>query len=86
MKLIAVLLLLAVAAFASGCANFPERLKKYDELGIEYAEVTGKWTHTVYQRTEENGEIRSELTHNNPWVPKVHIIRRRPAASAQPAN
>jgi hypothetical protein len=80
MKTLTALTLLCTALLLGGCSSFPDKLAKYDALGIEYAEVTGKWSHTVYQRSEDNGEIRSELQHNNPWIPKVHIIRRRPAA------
>lgn len=74
--------ILIAALLLAGCSSFPDKLAKYDALGIQYVEITGKFSHTIYRKSEEGGVIRSELEHNNPWVPKVHIVRERPATPA----
>lgn len=70
--------LLIAAACLTGCTNFPDKLAKWDALGIKEATITGKFSHTTYTRSQKDGVITSELEHNNPWVPKVHIVRERP--------
>lgn len=74
------LTILAVALALTGCQNFPKKLEQWDQLGIVEAEITGKFSHTTYKRSQDGGVITSTMEHNNPWVPKVYIKRVRPAA------
>lgn len=73
-------IILAAVLCLTGCTNFPAKLEKWDALGIKEATITGKFSHTTYRRSQEGGVITSELEHNNPWLPKVHIVRERQAA------
>lgn len=74
------LIILTAALCLTGCTNFPKKLEKWDQLGIIEAEITGKFSHTTYKRSQEGDVITSTMEHNNPWVPKVYIKRVRPAA------
>lgn len=68
---------------AGGCASYTDKLQRFDELGIVQAQITGKFSNTTYTREEKDGVITSTLDHNNAWVPKVRIVRQRPAPEAK---
>lgn len=73
------LALIALAALAlGGCSNVPKlqkNLADFESLGIRELVVTGKFSHTEYHVTTENGVRRAVVEHSNAWVPKVRIVR-----------
>lgn len=72
------ILLLAAALALSGCSSLPKLkadLDEFSQLGIKEVVVTGKFSHTDYTVTQENGVRREVLNHSNAWVPMVKIVR-----------
>lgn len=74
-------LIIAAALLLTGCstASFNQKLSDFDALGVSEVEIAGKFSHTRYLKTEAEGKVTSTLEHTNAWVPKVRIVRTRPA-------
>ncbi|MDP2226793.1 MAG: hypothetical protein Q8J78_04895 [Moraxellaceae bacterium] len=78
----AILLIATVAAslLAAGCStkSYSEKLTALEQLGVTELEITGKFSHTEFRRTETaDGKTVSTLDHSNAWVPKVRVVRER---------
>ncbi len=72
------LLILAAALALSGCSSAPklaQQLKEFEALGISEVIVTGKFSHTDYTVTHENGVRRAVINHSNAWVPVIKVVR-----------
>ena len=73
-----VLLVIAAALALSGCSSAPklaQQLKEFEALGIKEVVITGKFSHTDYTVTTENGVRRAVINHTNAWVPQVKVVR-----------
>lgn len=82
MKTIRLIAICAAALALSGCAttsSLADRLRAFEALGVTEAEIGGKFTHTKYTATVQGGKVVHELTHSNPWVTRVHLVREVPA-------
>lgn len=77
-------ILLAVSLLGlTGCATATSQklaadLAKFEELGVSEVVITGKFSHTDYTVTHENGVRKAVINHTNAWVPQVKIIRVTP--------
>ena len=72
------LLVLAAALSLAGCSSAPKlarQLKEFEALGLKEVVVTGKFSHTDYSVTVENGTRRAVINHSNAWLPKVKVVR-----------
>lgn len=78
-KLLLLLGALGALAAATGCSSLPKKLEEFERLGLKEVEITGKFSHTSYQRHEADGVVTSTLEHTNAWIPKARIVRERPA-------
>lgn len=81
MKTQSIILALATLAL-SGCSNIgkiQQQLADLEKLGVTHVTVTGKFSHTDYTVTKQDGVRRAELNHTNVWVPQVKVIRETPA-------
>lgn len=74
-------LILAAALLLTGCstASFNQKLSDFDALGVSEVEIAGKFSHTRYIKTQTGDKVTSTFEHTNAWVPKVRIVRERPA-------
>lgn len=71
-------LILAACLALAGCsspAKLSQQLKEFEALGISEVVITGKFSHTDYTVTRENGVRRAEINHTNAWVPQVRVVR-----------
>lgn len=72
------LLLVAAALALSGCTSAPKlakQLKDFEALGIKEVVITGKFSHTDYSVTTENGVRRAVVNHSNAWLTQVKVVR-----------
>jgi hypothetical protein len=77
MKLLTPLVII-IALTLSGCSAVPKlkaNLDEFESLGVTKIIVTGKFSHTDYTVTRENGIRTATINHTNAWVPQVQIIR-----------
>ncbi len=82
-----VFLIIVLAAIClpmfSGCAvatvqKVNADLKAFEQLGLKEIVITGKFSHTDYTVTTENGVRRAIINHTNAWVPQIKIVRETP--------
>lgn len=71
-------IILAALVALSGCASAPklaQQLKEFEALGIKEVVITGKFSHTDYTVTNENGTRRAVVNHSNAWLTQVKVVR-----------
>lgn len=80
MKLRPYLLILSLTVL-TGCTTqtkLAADLTAFEQLGITKLVITGKFSHTDYSVTIENGVRRAVINHTNVWVPQLQIVRETP--------
>lgn len=79
---IAIILVVALASL-TGCATATSKklaadLAAFEQLGVTEIVITGKFSHTDYTVTHENGIRKAVVNHTNAWIPQVKIVRETP--------
>ena len=77
--------ILLVALLMGGCATVTSKklaadLTAFDRLGLSEVVITGKFSHTDYTVTHENGVRRAVINHTNAWIPQIKVVRETPDA------
>lgn len=75
------ILVFALAMLAlSGCGTLTSKklasdLAEFEKLGLTEIVITGKFSHTDYTVTKENGKRKAVINHTNAWVPQIKVVR-----------
>lgn len=75
-----IFVLVLLCALLTGCGTLTIKkvaadLKEYEQLGVKEIVVTGKFSHTDYTVTHQNGKRTAIINHSNAWVPQIRVVR-----------
>jgi hypothetical protein len=70
---------ISLAMLTQGCfvtsSGVAKEIEKLEALGVTKIEITGKFSHTDYNVTKEDGKRKAVFIHSNSWLSHVEVVR-----------